>query len=93
MDVLITELADVYSLSGLPFVHWGLASSLLLPVPVEQMAPMTVRLLSHTYLLFVYAIVMALRVFVMVDAGHPVRVAARYQAVHSFFLEAIYKLQ
>ena len=91
--VLITELTDIYSFTSLPFVNRRHTPLLLCPVTINQKSPVTVRLLSHSHLLFVHTVVIALRIFRMINTSHPVRMPSLYQSAHPFFLMTIHHLK
>lgn len=54
---------------------------------------MVVWLLPYSNLLFVQAVVLALRILRVIDSCHSVRVAALNQSIHSLFSEPIYCLE
>ena len=78
VDVFITEFTDVDCLTVFPFVYRRLTSSFLLPVTIDYMGSMTVRLLSDLDFFRVYTVVFAFWVLRVVNAGHSMRMSARY---------------
>ena len=87
MHVFVPELANSHRLSVLPLVHWGLAASLALPLPVDQETAVRVWLHPHSDLLLKSAVVLAFRVLWVVDPRHPMGVSSFNQPGHPLLLE------
>lgn len=76
VHILVAEFTDVYCLPVFPLVNRRFATFLFFPIPIDKMGSMAVGLLSNSDLLFVYTIVLTLRVLIVVNASDSVRMTA-----------------
>ena len=93
MNVLVSELSNIYCLSILPIIHWRTTSFLFFPISVDNMSFVTVRLFSNSDFLFKDTVILTFWVLVVVNTCHSMRMTIWNQSVHSLFLEPIHRLK